>query len=208
MKKVLSGIIVFVLAIVALAVVVSPVQATSNCPSAQELTLDMKDGECVPPVVKCGEEFLVETKVDSNYNHVKIDFSSYHKVVEINPDEGYHIVKVELKIDSSDPADYKDYTANFPGKFDPPGNWIKYAKIVVAKTCTPVCTDPAANNDQVPEEGKTVSDDSVCTYDPVATPSAPPTELPNTGFPVKEFALLVGTVGVAAGWAVKRTLKG
>ena len=48
---------------------------------------------------------------------------------------------------------------------------------------------------------------------PISTPSATPkiqtpTELPNTGFPVKEVALGIGILGLAAGWAIKRTLKG
>lgn len=48
--------------------------------------------------------------------------------------------------------------------------------------------------------------------EPEATPSATPkaetpTTLPDTGYPVKEVALLIGTLGLAAGWAIKRTLR-
>lgn len=225
MNKLISSFLVFVLAIVALSIA-TPAQATQNLcsdgPSLRQLNGD-NDGpenDCTPEVIPCGTVFEYTKEHDYKNNVVDIDFSGYDKVITVTT--GYTLNEVKLQVKDDNQQGLVLYPVVNGVKFDPnPGKEIEKVYVKITKNCTEVCNDKAATNYEELKEGSTVANIKLCTYPepetPVATPSATPSatpkaetpkELPNTGFPVFPVAAGVGVLALAAGWAIKRTLKG
>lgn len=170
----------------------------------------------VVKIDQCGEQFNYSKSQDYADTRVTIDYTNTQSAgnpdtVGINAEvaNGYKLVKVELDVSNDDQNGYVDHTSDFPGTFNPnPGETINGAKVVVEKTCTPVCNDKEATNFEELKEGETIANNELCTYPtpepPVATPSATPTpkatpELPKTGGGADFvfFGLGVAAIGLA-----------
>lgn len=112
----------------------------------------------------CDEEFSYTKTSDYSDSRVEIDFINTGSdgnpdSIEVEAKSGYALVSVELSVEDDNHNGFYDYSANFPGTFNPnPGKDVDSAKVKVKK----VCSTPTPTPTDVPQGEKVY----VCHYTP------------------------------------------
>lgn len=130
----------------------------------------------------CNEIFTYEKSSDYNDNRVTIDFintqsSGNPDSVSVSADSGYQLVSVELDVSNDNQGGYVNYSANFPGTYNPNGETINEARVKVKKVCaTPTVTPTITPR---PTTAPTTAPTAVPTTVPTVIPTAAPTTIPS-----------------------------